>query len=286
MFLLRLLSHLPLRVLYLLSDLIFVIGYYILQYRRKVVQANLRNAFPEMSKTELQLLERKFYHNLCDYPIETLKLLSMSKEEITRRMKYKNPEVIEALAQRGQSMLYLTSHQFNWEWLLAGACLNTTPPLFYVYQAQSSRFFDDFSNIIRKRFGAQSIRREKVGRETIKRKGTLHAIALLADQFPGLGNDKRHWTTFLNQDTAFFQGINQLAIISQYPVFFFVSRKIQRGYYENEIIQIASPPYDKNDMSIVENYVKATEKIIQEQPEGWLWSHDRWKSTRKEMGDE
>ena len=285
MFLLKLISYLPLRVLYLLSDLIFVFGYDILRYRRVVVQANLRNAFPEKAPEELRRIEKEFYHNLCDYPIETLKLLSMSKEEISQRMKYKNPEVIESLARQGQSMIYLTSHQFNWEWLLAGACLNTTPPLYYVYQAQSSRFFDDFSNLIRKRFGAQSIRREKVGREAIKMKGTLHALALLADQFPGLDNDKRYWTTFLNQDTAFFQGINQLAIMTQYPVIFFVSRKISRGYYENELIKVATPPYAKQDMSIIENYVNETEKIIREQPEGWLWSHARWKSTRMEMGD-
>lgn len=286
MLLLKLLSRLPLRVLYLISDFIFVIGFYILRYRRTIIQTNLKKSFPGKSMDELRLLEKAFFRNLCDYPIETLKLLTMSNDEVLRRMNYRNPEVIESLAKQGQSMIYLTSHQFNWEWLLAGACLNTTPPLYYVYQAQSSRFFDDFSNRIRQRFGAQPIKRENVGREAIKRKGTLHSLALLADQFPGLDHDKRHWTTFLHQDTAFFQGINQLAIITQYPVIFFVSRKIKRGYYECELIKIAGPPYAKNDFRIVENYVRATEKIIRDQPEGWLWSHDRWKKTREEMNDE
>ena len=178
MFFLKLLSRFPLSVLYVFSDLIFIFGYYVLRYRRKVVQSNLRNAFPEKSKTVLHQTERNFYRNLSDYPVETLKLLTMSRDEIVRRMRYKNPEVIESLAKQGQSMIYLTSHQFNWEWLLAGACLNTTPPLFYVYQAQSSKFFDDFSNLIRTRFGAQPIRREKVGREAIKKRGTLHGLAL------------------------------------------------------------------------------------------------------------
>ena len=285
MFLLRLLSHLPLRVLYFFSDFVFVIGFYIIRYRRDVIQNNLKNAFPEKSQKELRRLEKKFFHNLCDYPVETLKLLTMPKAEVLDRIKYKNPEVIESLASNGQAMIYLTSHQFNWEWLLAGVCLQTTPPLFYVYQAQSSKFFDDFSNLVRQRFGARAIRREQVGREAIKLKGTLHGLALLADQFPGFDNDKRYWTTFLHQDTAFFQGINQLAIMTQYPVIFFVSRKLRRGYYECELIKIAEPPYEKKDLRIVENYVKATEKIIREQPEGWLWSHDRWKRTREEMGD-
>ena len=286
MFLLRLLSRLPLRVLYVISDFLFLIGYYLVRYRRNVVHENLKKSFPEKTILELQQIEKNFYRNLCDYPIETLKLLTMPKEEVLQRMKYTNPEVIESLATQGQSMIYLTSHQFNWEWLLAGVCLNTSPPLYYVYQAQSSEFFDHFSNVIRMRFGALPIKREKVGREAIKRKGTLHALALLADQFPGLDHDKRYWTTFLNQDTAFFQGINQLAMMTQYPVIFFVSRKRRRGYYENELIKIAEPPYGKNDLSIIENYIQATEKVIREQPEGWLWSHDRWKHTRSEMGDE
>ncbi len=286
MFLLKLLSRLPLRVLYLISDLMFVIGYHVIRYRRTVVQQNLKNSFPEKSDTELHQIERNFFKNLCDYPIETLKLMTMSEEQVRERMKYRNPEEVEKIAREGQAMIYLTAHQFNWEWMLAAACLSTTPPVYYVYQAQSSQFFDDFSNVIRQRFGAKPIRREKVGREALRIKGTVHGLALLADQFPGLGHDKRYWTNFLHQDTAFFQGINQLAIITQYPVIFFVSRKIKRGYYENELIKIAEPPYAKTDLVVVENYIKATEKVIHEQPEGWLWSHDRWNRTRAEMGDD
>jgi len=263
----------------------FVIGYYVIRYRRKIVQTNLKNSFPEKSALDLDKIEKAFYSNLCDYPIETLKLMTMSEKDILKRMKYKNPEVVEEYAREGKPMIYLTAHQFNWEWMLAGACLSTTPQVYYVYQSQSSTFFDSFSNLIRQRFGAKPIRREKVGREALKLKGTLHGLALLADQFPGLGHDKRYWTNFLHQDTAFFQGINQLAIITQDPVIFFVSRKIKRGYYENEMITIAEPPYAKTDLTIVDNYIKATEKIIREQPEGWLWSHDRWKKTRAEMSE-
>jgi len=285
MFLLKLLSRLPLRVLYRISDLIFFITYHVIRYRRVVVATGLRRSFPDKSTDELSNIARKFYKNFSDYAVETLKLLTMSKEEVRRRVVYKNPEVIESLARRGQAMIYLTSHQFNWEWLLAGVCLYTTPPVYYVYQTQSSRFFDDFSNLIRKRYGASAIRREKVGREAVKLKGTLHSLAILADQFPGIDADKRYWTTFLNQETAFFYGINHLAVMTQYPVIFFMSRKIRRGFYECELVKIAEPPYSKDDFRIIESYVKATEKIILEQPDGWLWSHNRWKRSKKEMGD-
>jgi KDO2-lipid IV(A) lauroyltransferase len=285
MFLLALLSRLPLRILYVISDLLFIGGFYVVRYRRDVIRRNLVNSFPEKSRDELYSIEKGFFKNLCDYPVETLKLLTMSEDEVRRRIHYKNPEVIESLAAKGQSMMYLTSHQFNWEWLLAGACLNTTPQLYYVYQPQSSKLFDDFSNRIRKKFGALPIKRDKVGREAMRKKGTLHALALLADQFPGLDTDKRYWTPFLNQDTAFFQGIDQLAVMTQYPVIFFVSRKLRRGYYECELVKIAEPPFSRTEFHVVDNYVKATEKIIREQPEGWLWSHARWKKTREEMGD-
>jgi KDO2-lipid IV(A) lauroyltransferase len=285
MLLLTLLSRLPLRILYLISDVLFIGGFYLVRYRRDVIRRNLANSFPEKSKQQLHRIEKAFFGNLCDYPVETLKLLTMSKEEIKRRIHYKNVEVIESLAGKGQPMIYLTSHQFNWEWMLAGACLCTTPQLYYVYQAQSSKFFDDFSNKIRQRFGALPIKRDKVGREAMKKRGTLHSLALLADQFPGIDSDKRYWTNFLNQDTAFFQGINQLAIMTQYPVIFFVSRKLRRGYYECELVKIADPPYSRTEFNIIDSYVKATERIIREQPEGWLWSHARWKKTRDQMGD-
>jgi KDO2-lipid IV(A) lauroyltransferase len=285
MVLLRLLSRLPLSVLYLLSDLMFFIGYRVIRYRREVVVKNLRKSFPDKTEKEIHEIEKRFYHNLCDYPVETLKMLTMSREQVMRRMKYMNPEVIENEARAGKSMIYLTSHQFNWEWLLAGVCLTTTAPLHYVYQAQSSAFFDSVINVVRQRFGAHPIRKEKVAREAIKRKGEVSGLAMLSDQFPGIDSDKRYWTSFLNQDTAFFQGINQLPVIMQCPVIFFESRKIRRGYYECRLVKIAEPPYERNDFSVVNNYVRATEKIIREQPEGWLWSHDRWKKNRAQMGD-
>lgn len=283
MFFLRFLSRLPLNVLYLLSDMMFFIGYRVIRYRRNVVLKNLRNSFPEKSDAEIHRIEKDFYHNLCDYPIETLKMMTMPEREIRERIRYVNPEVIEDEAKKGRSMIYLTSHQFNWEWLLAGVCLSTTPKLYYVYQAQSSQFFDRVINSVRQRFGATPIRKERVAREAIKKRDALYGLAMLSDQFPGIDSDKRYWTNFLNQQTAFFQGINQLPVMTQNPVIFFESRKIKRGYYECHLVKIAEPPYERHDFSIVNNYANATERVIREQPAGWLWSHDRWKKSRAEM---
>jgi KDO2-lipid IV(A) lauroyltransferase len=108
----------------------------------------------------------------------------------------------------------------------------------------------------------------------------LRVIAIVADQFPGIDSDKRYWTTFLHQDTAFFQAINQIALLTQYPAFYAVVRKIRRGFYELELIKIAEPPYDKKTFRVVDSYARATEEVIARYPENWLWSHNRWKKPR------
>lgn len=273
-------SRLPLSLLYYLSDFLFFVSYRLIKYRRAVVWRNLTRSFPEKTIDELRQIEKNFYRNLCDYAVETLKLLTISEEELRSRMVYKNLDLVKEYVQKDQSVIYLASHQFNWEWLLAAGPFYLHPAIDFVYQPQSSEFFNQFSLITRSRFGTYPIKRAQVARETIKRKRLVRGVAIVCDQFPGLDHDKRFWTKFLNQDTAFFQGISQLGVLTEYPVMFGAVRKVKRGYYEAEMLLISTPPYSKEDTSIVEYYIKATEKIIREQPEGWLWSHDRWKKSR------
>jgi len=278
MFILRLLSRVPLPLLYLLSDFLFFVSYYLVGYRRNMVKKNLLNSFPEKSQEERNHIEKQFYKDLCDYGVETVKLLTISKEELKRRMVYKNPEIVKQFADKNQSILLLTSHQFNWEWLLVSGCLYLPMGVDYVYQRQSNKTFDRFSLVGRNRFGAFPIERFQVGREAIRRKNILRGVAIMADQFPGHSNDKKYWTEFMNQRTAFFLGLGQLAFMTQYPAVFFGIKKIKRGYYEAEGVLVAQPPYEKDSQQIVEDYVKATERIIKQDPSGWLWSHNRWKS--------
>lgn len=243
-----------------------------------MVKVNLRNSFPEKSQWERNQIEKQFYKDLCDYSVETVKLLTISKEELKRRMVYKNPEIVKQFADQNQSILLLTSHQFNWEWLLVSGCLYLPLGVDYVYQRQSSKTFDRFSLVGRNRFGAFPIERFQVGREAIRRKNILRGVAIMADQFPGHSYDKKYWTQFMNQRTAFFLGLGQLAFMTQYPAVFFGIKKIKRGYYEAEGVLVAQPPYEKDSQQIVEDYVKATERIIKQNPASWLWSHNRWKS--------
>lgn len=277
MLIFRFIALLPLSVLYIVSDFLFVLGFYIVRYRRTMVRKNLRNSFPEKSKIELKTIERTYYRNLCDYVVETLKLLTIKHEDLSNRVRFTNPDALESYALKNQSVLVLASHQFNWEWLLVSGNLNLPMNLDFVYQPVKTSITDRLLLACRTRFGAHAIKRHELAREIIKRKNLVRGIAIVADQYPGYKRDKKYITQFLNQETAFFYGTNQLAALTQYPVLFAEVKKIKRGYYEVTLITLAEPPHAKDRDDIIERYIQAAEKVIRDYPAGWLWSHNRWK---------
>jgi KDO2-lipid IV(A) lauroyltransferase len=222
-------------------------------------------------------IEKEFYKNLCDYAVESLKLVTMSKEELNRRMVFTNPEVPQNFSASNQSILFLASHQFNWEWLLVSASASFPMAIDFVYQPVNNKFFNDLILNIRTRFGAHPIKRDEVARELFRRKDTVRGVATVADQYPGYGRDKKFIARFLNQETAFFMGTNQLAQLTQYPSVYYKPIKIKRGYYEASPVIVALPPYPKDSVEVISNYVDTVEGVIREYPAGWLWSHNRWK---------
>lgn len=281
MFLLVLLSRLPLRVLYVISDFLYFMCYYVIQYRGDVIMKNLRNSFPEKSEKELRQIQKTFYKNFCDFGVETLRFRTISNEELQRRVTFSGVEKVQPYADAKQPVLYLLSHQFNWEWLLATSAISLPFPVDFVYQEQSNKFFNKFSLDSRTRFGV-GIKREQVARETIRRKNLPRAVGMLIDQFPGNPTDKKYWTTFLHQETAFFGGINSLAHLTQYPVFYLAVHKVKRGYYHCDVIPIIMPPYQKDSGVVIEAFAKESEKVIQKYPAEWLWSHNRWKRKKSD----
>lgn len=270
MFLLKLISRLPLGALYVFSDAIFFITYYVLRYRRNVVMTNLANSFPHKSKNELEQIGKVFFRNLCDYAAETVRLLSMSREELQERVAFTNADVVKEFTRKNQSVLILASHQFNWEWLLAAGCLYLPVPVDFVYLPQSSKLANAFALAIRTRFGGHPIPRETVGREALRRKDIIRATAIVADQYPGHSNHRKYWATFLGQRTAFFFGITQLATLQNAASFFAAIKKTSRGRYEVTLIKL-------DDSKIIDSYINESEKVIHAQPASWLWSHRRWK---------
>jgi KDO2-lipid IV(A) lauroyltransferase len=277
MFFLRLLSQLPLRFLYFFSDFLFIVAYYLTGYRKKLVMRNLRQSFPDRSPKEVRMIAKDFYRHLCDYAVESLKLISISREELIERVELRNPEVLTDHTSRGQSVMVLASHTFNWEWLLAASSVRLPAQLDFVYQAQRSRFANRFSLEGRCRFGAYAIERFQVGRENVLRKDLTRILAIVADQYPGLQRDKKIVVPFLHQQTAFFLAPQTLANTTGFPVYYAQIRKVRRGYYTVFFEPLGSPPFEGEKNSLIHRYASAIEKLIHERPSEWLWSHNRWK---------
>ncbi len=278
MFLLRLLSYLPLRLLYGFADVLYGVTYYLVGYRKRLVMQNLRQSFTEKSEEEIRTIARQFYRHLCDFAVETLKLLSMPEAELSRRITFTNPEMLSQHIRARQSVLVLASHTFNWEWLLTAASVQLPAQLDFVYQAQRNNLANRYSLAGRCRFGAYPIERFRVGRENLARKNLTRILAVVADQYPGLGQDKKILVNFLGRETAFFMAPQTLANGTGYPVYYACMRKKARGYYTVHFEYLGQPPFTGDDSGLIHRYAAAVERLIRERPAEWLWSHNRWKT--------
>ncbi|MDN5203451.1 lysophospholipid acyltransferase family protein [Fulvivirgaceae bacterium BMA10] len=279
-FLLKLLSKVPLRLLYLLSDFIAFVAIHLVKYRKKVVLENLRKSFPEKKEDEISTIAVNFYKHLADVVVETIKAISISKEEITERVEIRNLEIVEHYASQNQSVLVLTTHQCNWEWMLLSGCVQFPCAVDAVYLPLNNKRMDEFMYKARSRFGGTPISAKKIIKETIRRtRERTIAIGMLADQEPP-AIKSRYWTTFLNQETAFVLGPQQLSGVAKMPVLFMGMERVKRGYYRVTIDKVAEPPYEKGNHDILETYIKKTEVLINANPSNWLWSHRRWKRKR------
>ncbi|MDR0250990.1 MAG: hypothetical protein LBI35_06755 [Burkholderiales bacterium] len=275
--LLKGLSYLPLPVLYCIGDVVFVLIFYLVRWRRKLAAANLVRSFPEKNEQERQKILRRHYRNLGRVLAEALWGLRADAEKLRARIVLENPEVVKAYADRGQSVLLMAGHFCNWEWTILAAGLHLPMPTAAVYKAQRNEGVDRFLKNARTRFGGTLIPHKIFTKEVIKRRNEVNAYALVADQTPLKGANK-HWVHFLNQDTAFFVGTDKLAKILEAPVFFVVMRRVRRGYYTIRLEQIAKPPYERDsDAEIIDCYARRLEREIRESPEDWLWIHNKWK---------
>lgn len=279
--LLKLLSRLPLRILYGMSDVLAFLAMRVVRYRRPLVEKNLRRSFPEKTPAEIHNITQAFYHNLADVVVESLKGLSISEKAIRKRVRFHRMEPVEACYQRGESVVLLTTHQCNWEWLLSAGCIYLSHPVDAVYKPLANKKMDALMCQTRARFGGQLVSKDRVLREVLRRKDEVRAIAIVADQTPAPGTPK-YWIEFLHQETGFYRGIEQLPKALQYPVFFVSMKRAKRGYYDVSFTPVGTPPYENEELSIVSRYVEQTEIMIRQQPANWLWSHGRWKYTKQE----
>lgn len=277
MFLFRLISYLPLAVLYLFTDLLYLLGYHILKYRQKVILTNLKNAFPEKSEKEIKQIAKKFFRNLTDSFAETIKAYSMTKEEFHRRVKIIHPEIVNEQIGKGEVLIGMTGHFFNWEWHLLNVMANINNQVDVVYTKVSNPFFEKLMMKIRTRFGGQMVEKDSFQRDFLRKRNQPRMIVLAADQRPG-NRDIRYWRNFMGRETAFFEGGEKLAKRFNHPVLYAHVSKPKRGHYIFRYEMMCTPPYtDQSEHSITDHFIVLLEDNIRRQPEIYLWSHNRWK---------
>jgi len=273
---------LPLRVLYLLSDFFFLILYYFPSYRRDVVAKNLRNSFPEKTEKERKIIARRYYRHLADLFVETLKTMHMSPKQIRRRFTFRNLDMLDKYYSEGRDIIAVCSHYNNWEWLCSVE-LSTPLKTLTIYKPLSNKHFARMMIRLREKYGAETAPMSSILKRilTHRKKKETTISAFIADQTPPQG-EHVFWTTFLNQDTSFYLGAEKVAVALDMAVVFVHISKIRRGYYQAEPILISDNPRSEQPGTITERHIRELERIIKEQPEYWLWSHRRWKHKRPE----
>jgi KDO2-lipid IV(A) lauroyltransferase len=263
------------------------LAYYVVRYRRKIVFSHLEQSFPELNADEITQIAKRFYRNFADVSLEIFKVGSMTEKQLSSRVEFTNLEALQPIIESGQSMILLSAHYCNWEWLLLSTALEIPMPLDVVYKPLHNESMNDFMYETRSRFNVEPIDLNDFTREIVKRKSTQRAYCILADQKPR-STGKSHTTEFLNRETPFFIGPEKIAQFVKIPVVFVTMQRVRQGYYQVTFKVIAEPPYEKqrNAYPVTERYVRQLEKLIQDSPEGWLWSNRRWRSREQERAGE
>lgn len=277
---LYLLSILPSWIFYGVADFFFVLLYYVIGYRRKVVMQNLRNAFPEKTAPELKKLEATFYRYLCDLLLETFKTLTISRNAMLRRCRLapQAHAIFDAYAQTGQSVIIVMGHFGNWEWAGNTFSILGRHHLYVIYHPLTNKYFNRLIVSMRTRFGTGLIEMKNTVRDMLSKRAELSATAFIADQTPP--PEGAYWTRFLNQDTPIFRGTEKIARKLNYPVIYVSVKRLKRGHYEIQAEKLVEEPAKTADGEISELHTRRLEQDIISQPEIWLWSHRRWKHKR------
>lgn len=275
--LLWLISILPFRLFYLLSDCIFFLIYYVVGYRRKVVKANLALTLPHLSDEERKKIEKKFYQHMCDMFLEMIKTMSISAAEMEKRFTVTNLDLVHEYAERGKSVILVASHYASYEWLLT---INRKIAFqgVAVYKKVANPYFDKLVRKIRSKYDTELVETKKAipTMAQNQRDGILSMYGLASDQSPKLDRIF-HSMKFMGIEVPVHTGAEMLAKKYDLSVIFVKVNKIARGYYEATFVSLADNPNDYENFEITEKYLKEVEKQIYEAPEYYLWTHKRWK---------
>jgi KDO2-lipid IV(A) lauroyltransferase len=276
-----LLTLLPLRVLYIISDGFYQIVFYILKYRRDVVADNLHHAFPEKTGQERFKIEKDFYHHFCDSIFESFKVLHLSKAEIDKRFIFLNLDILDEYYKKGQNVVLISGHYGNWEWMVGIDAL-IQQKFLAIYKPLSDEKFNGLIKSLREKFAGKGemVAMNDVYKVILKYEHQQQLIItwFLGDQSPP--KDYPLWVNFMNRETPFYSGPEKIARKFGHAVVFMNIYKVKRGYYEVEFVPLFDDPKSTSENEITLAYVKMLEDTIRKEPAYWLWSHRRWKHTR------
>lgn len=276
-------SLLPFRALYAMADGLAFLMDRVLGYRREVVLDNLRRSFPGKSGDEIHQISRRFYRHLADVMVETIKLLSLSAKEIDTRCHFTQGthKIIHQYYDNGQSFVSLMSHYGNWEWIAPSFFVHHPIEISPIYRPLRSKSFDFLMKRIRGNFSHNLIPKNQVARNVVRleKQVTPTIYGFVADQAPS-GQDM-YWVNFLGQDTAVYAGPEKVARTFNLPVVFAVLRKKKRGHFIVHAELICEDPHQMPEGAIMAKFAQKLEREIKRDPAHWLWSHRRWKISRK-----
>ncbi len=277
------LSILPMRILYIISDFFYAILYYLIGYRKKVVRKNLLLSFPEKSEVERLEIEKKSFHHFVDIFMEMIKSFTISENELSKRMTFKNPEIVNNLYPNNNGIILMMGHYANWEWatLYISKVIDFEP--FGIYKELSNKYFDKALKQSRNRFGTYLVPTKKTVVQIIKNKRDhiKSLYGLISDQSPLLKNT-RYWSDFMGNRVPVITGAETLAKKYDYPVIYFKTERIKRGYYVASIETITETPKDFDDFEMTEIFIQKLEEQIRKSPEFYFWTHNRFKHMGKE----
>ena len=273
-------SKLPFRLFYWFSDCIYILVYYIIGYRKKIVRNNILIALPHISEEKRLVIEKKFYHHMCDMFLEMIKTMSISSEEMKERFQITNIELLKEYEQKNKSIILLAAHYASWEWLLS-INESTSFKCYGVYKKVNNKYFDAKVRAIRSKFKSILVTTDN----TIalindnEKNGVMSLYGLASDQSPQV-HKTFHWQQFMGITVPVHTGAEMLAKRYDLEVVFAKVKKVKRGFYEATFVPIANNPKSIPDYEITDAYLKEVEQQILEAPEFYFWTHKRWKHRR------
>jgi KDO2-lipid IV(A) lauroyltransferase len=277
------LSLLPYWILYRISDILYVLIYHTVGYRKKVVYQNLTNSFPDKSSSEIKQIEKKFYRHFCDLIVESVKLFTVSKKELLKRVRFKNPELLNHYYDQKQSITIVAGHFNNWENFAKACDMQMKHQAVGIYSPLSNPYFNKKFAESRRLFGVYLLAAGHVKEYFSENKDQLKAVIFGTDQSPHGRSKRVYWTNFLNQDTPVMFGSEKYAKEYNYPVIFAGVEKVKRGFFEIWFELLVENPKDSPHGEITEKHTRRLEQQIIAQPEYYLWTHKRWKRKRSDF---